>query len=215
MIRLIAAALLTLAVAACNQGSSRPTLPPQYQPPAANSGWVFQASPGMPGAPAASGDGFWFNFPVGPESPGAASVHYVVRPGVRLGSSLALAFRIEGSEPVFQYKLNPDNTCGGEANVSLYLQRRGDDWSGQGAMASFRWWSRDAAVLKLGDGTLVVPLEVGSWINVWGQSNDASGFALALRDLQAVGVTFGGGCFKGHGVNLRSGSARFIMQTFG
>lgn len=81
-------------------------------------------------------------------------------------------------------------------------------------MASYRWFSRDALTLKAGEQSMTVPLQVSSWINVNGQSSDGTGFQAAIYDPQAVGLTFGGGCFKGHGVNIDKGSARFILLSF-
>lgn len=206
-------ALASLALAGCGDTPGR-----GLQVPPASGGattWMFQASPGMPREPSAIGAGFWFDFPVGPEQQGAASVHYVVRSGMSLGGQIRVTFRVDVSgAPRFQYRLHPDNTCGGEANVSLYMQRRGDDWSGQGAMGSYRWYSKQALTLKDGEQTLIVPLEVTQWINVWGQSTDATNFVGTVVDAMAVGLTFGGGCFKGHGVNINQGSARFMLTEF-
>ena len=35
-----------------------------------------------------------------------------------------------------------------------------------------------------------------------------------LKNMGHIGVTFGGGCFFGHGVNVSGGAARFIMTRF-
>jgi hypothetical protein len=56
---------------------------------------------------------------------------------------------------------------------------------------------------------MTVPFdEAGKWLSVFGERGDASagaaaGFATAKANLGALGLTFGGGCFRGHGVNLK------------
>ena len=42
----------------------------------------------------------------------------------------------------------------------------------------------------------------------------AWGFQDALGDLGHVGMTFGGGCFFGHGVNISGGTARFSLISY-
>jgi hypothetical protein len=43
---------------------------------------------------------------------------------------------------------------------------------------------------------------------------DQYGFNLLLGDLQAIGMTFGGGCFAGHGLFVTGGTATFILKEF-
>src|SRR2546427_5558274 len=45
------------------------------------------------------------------------------------------------STAVFNYQLNPNNTCDYPAHARLYLQRTGDDLSGQGEYEFYRWFS--------------------------------------------------------------------------
>jgi hypothetical protein len=75
-----------------------------------------------------------------------------------------------------------------------------------------------------------VPLnEGGKWLSVFGERGDASsaaaaGFATAKANLGALGLTFGGGCFRGHGVNLKRAAvtdpptqqptSRFTLKLF-
>jgi hypothetical protein len=71
-----------------------------------------------------------------------------------------------------------------------------------------RWWSVEGYALKSGSGELTVSLVDGSkWLSVFGERGNVSaaesaGFAAAKQYLGNIGLTFGGGCFKGHGVNL-------------
>jgi hypothetical protein len=41
-----------------------------------------------------------------------------------------------------------------------------------------------------------------------------SGFVETIKKMGNIGVTFGGGCLFGHGVNVSGGTARFIMTRF-
>jgi hypothetical protein len=51
---------------------------------------------------------------------------------------------------------------------------------------------------------------------VFGKSGEANpaAFAAAMADLGNVGLTFGGGCFFGHGVRIMNGSATFTLERF-
>jgi len=218
------AAGLTLAAGDDKGGSSSgPIVPPWSSepacPPPPPTTWEFQCSRGMPATPAAAPGGLWyFNFPVGPEQRGANSVHYVVRPGMPLAGVLTATWRVQTSGGAkFQYRLQANNTCGGNAFVTLYFQRRGDTWNGVGDYQYYRWFSDRAVDLADGEATLAVPLDDGAkWISVFGlKGNTAPGqFAAAVADPMAVGLTFGGGCFKGHGVNISDGSATFSLMRF-
>lgn len=44
--------------------------------------------------------------------------------------------------------------------------------------------------------------------------NRVPGFNATKTDCANVGMTFGGGCFFGHGVRIDSGSARFNMLEY-
>jgi hypothetical protein len=64
-----------------------------------------------------------------------------------------------------------------------------------------------------------VPLSPGSWSSVFGASGTASaeataGFADTLRNVANVGMTFGGGCFAGHGAYVSSGTATFYLVRY-
>lgn len=206
--------LLALALAGCK--SDRP-------PPAAvGPGWTTQHSVGV--ALTTPPDAlFQFAFPVYSKSPMGCwgdltcpHVNYVVRAASSLsGNILILRGRIDTSgDPTFQFALKPDNVCPGAAEVRVYMQRRGDDMTA--AMAAYRWFSRPTiALVGPGQFELTVPLDATQWIDVLGRSGDHAAFAAARADLQAVGLTFGGGCFAGHGVNIDKGSAIFTLTEFG
>ena len=174
--------------------------------------WDIRYSTGV-SLKAAPGQEFAFDFPRPP-----GSVHYITKPVTAAAHSAArAAFTIATKgEPAFDYRTAADNTCDRPAAVHLLLQRQGDDMSGKGRYEFYRWWSKAAAVLQEGSATLDVALKPGLWTSVFGKSGDADpgAFAAAIADLGNVGVTFGGGCFFGHGVRILNGSAVFTMHRF-
>lgn len=195
-------------------------------PPAPN-GWTLWFSPGV-----TLGAGPSFNFPMwfSPPCPGPTgfrqycpAVHYLVEgTGPLTGKTLTMSVTIAGNNPIFNFaNIEQDNnTCTNPAHVRFYFQQAGDDWSGNGAYAYYRWWSNPAAIiLQPGTYTLSVPLtSAGGWSSVNGEfattAAGGAGFGAALANANTVGMTFGGGCFFGHGVDLLSGSATFKINSF-
>jgi hypothetical protein len=122
----------------------------------------------------------------------------------------------ETGTPIYQYKLRPDNTCDAPANVSLYMQRVGDDLTA--AKQYYRWWTVGSYQIKAGQHTFAAPLQPAAWLSVLGIHGDKqpAEFAAAKQNLSVLGLTFGGGCFKGHGVNVKpgSGTSRFTLVSF-
>lgn len=202
--------LVALLLAGCNDGVA--PVPPATSKSGGemvNGSWQFQYSPGM-ASPAKTSGGWSFDFPT------KDGVHYLVTgsnglsPGMK---QIVLEYDITMTgSPVFEYR-TADNSCDSpKANVSLYFQRKGDNLSGEGDYANYRFWSRPLlSELKAGPGTLVVPLMADQWINVWGQH---TAITTALANLQAIGMTFGGGCFAGHGVFVTGGTAKFTAKSF-
>ena len=57
------------------------------------------------------------------------------------------------------------------------------------------------------------------WSSVFGKFGNAhavaeAGFKSATQNVSRLGLTFGGGCFFGHGVNVRGGSATFALVAY-
>jgi len=61
-----------------------------------------------------------------------------------------------------------------------------------------------------------VALDPGQWTDTNGNlgTSDPIRFAAALADPMTIGLTFGGGCFFGHGVYIDGGTARFILTSY-
>src|SRR6266516_7600138 len=137
---------LFLAVAAFAMGCGLMSSPPAYaQVLLAAQTWNIQYSPGMPAHPIAVDSEWYFDFPA-PSCGGAdvCSVHYVstpVRMSITTGGHINAVFQVTtAGAPVFNYRLKADNTCDYPAHVRFYLQRRGDDRSGQGEYEFYRWF---------------------------------------------------------------------------
>jgi hypothetical protein len=164
------------------------TTPTPTPAPGASTSWQIRFSPGMPAQPTAVAGGGWkFSFPLAdlssqtqiggqPSAGGIANKHvdYVTMPRSSpvTGSSISVTYRIEGNAPVFGFKTAANNTCGGDANFSLLLQRSDDD-----ALTEpfYRWWGHpNAAVVVGSEMTLTVPLSPGSWSSVFGASGTGS-----------------------------------------
>jgi hypothetical protein len=220
---------LVLAPSTASQ-SSGPGSPPQ---PSSNSftlqpsQWYLQYSAGVPDHPVADGAGWSFDFPVYDQSSmncnedrSCGHVNYVTTPvnAAITAAGLTMTFRVETTgAPVFQYALNPNNTCTNPAAVRLFIQRQGDTMEVDHEF--YRWWSKAAAKLTAGTATLTVPLMPDQWMSVLGKAGNldqiaTAGFRAALQNVGNIGMTFGGGCFAGHGMNISGGTARFSLTSY-
>ena len=66
------------------------------------------------------------------------------------------------------------------------------------------------------DDDSLTPDRWSSVLGKFGNYDAASlaGFSAALQNVSSLGLTFGGGCFFGHGVNVSNGTARFILSEY-
>jgi hypothetical protein len=184
-----------------------------------SSAWAIRYSPGMPVYPSPRENGGWyFDFPSAP-----GSVHYVTA-AVDMAAVKSVTATIEVTatgNPTFEYALQSNNTCINPAHVRLLLQQKGDDLSGANGKQYYRWWSINAAY-RLTQGSTTLTAEVSDpsqWLSVFGEKADSSpaaraGFRQAMSNLGAVGFSFGGGCFYGHGVRVTGGAARFVATDY-
>ena len=151
-------------------------------------------SVGMPERPTLQGNGWVIDFP----TVGTKHVHYVQNfnpPSLKGAKEIVMTYKVTGSN--FCTKDFGSNRT---ATVGIQFQRKGDDWSASGKYESYRWYSKVLPELKEGMFTLTVPLEVSSWVNVYGKSTDLSGFQGAINDLENIAVVFGHRSGAGHGV---------------
>jgi uncharacterized protein (TIGR03437 family) len=175
-----------------------------------------------------------FDFPVIPafvRGTDQGGIHYLGTRVAPIAAYQTMTITLEvltKGTPVFNYQTAPDNTCVHDAGVHVLIDTNHyDDGNGYD-----RWWANPiqfdlqqpalsivGTAGTLGPDTrvqLVIPLDPGQWSSVFGQfgNTDAStraGFESALRNIYYLGVTFGGGCFFGHGVNVSNGTAHFRL----
>lgn len=107
------------------------------------------------------------------------------------------------------------NTCDSPATARLFFWAHGQSWADYD-----RWWSNPIAS-PLVDGTFAMSVQIqpNLWSSVNGRfGNDPvaqAGWASAVTNVTGVGLTFGGGCFFGHGASLEGqGSATFALLSF-
>lgn len=87
-----------------------------------------------------------------------------------------------------------------------------------------RWWawtqSADVFVLAPGKATITVPLDGSHFTGVIGQpglrkdGTIAPGFAATKNSVYAMGLTFGGGFYAGHGTCVQGGKASFQLYGY-
>ncbi len=123
---------LALLLAACNESSS-PTPPVPPAPPVPFSEWDITYSTGTPPTMAKQPDGT-FTVDI-PQDPG--SIHYVTTTAPALGAAITLTFGIQGTGTVIPIPTADTPP----AMIRLYMQRKGDNMSGQGQYEFYRWWS--------------------------------------------------------------------------
>jgi hypothetical protein len=164
-------------------------------------------SVGMPAQPsAAPGGGVTFQFPQNGEIDAMTTA---VGPlaGAR---QITFRYRIEATRGARLVSAEtPDQT----ATVSLYFQQRGDNWSGRGRFASYRWYVPSHAVIPLTPGEHSVTVGLNEvWTNVNGISNsqDPQGYASALENAGRIGIAFGTASARSHGV-YATAPARFTL----
>lgn len=165
-----------------------------------------------------------FVFPAGPTFAQAGSINYLhTRVNQDWNFSLGTQIVVNGQLFIspgvsLNHDTNPDNTCPplpGPSTVRIML------WSNRQGNGEFdRWWANGTSYL-MADGSfqILAPLvQDGSWGSVFGKSNiydnaSRAGWVKALQHVSNVALTFGGGCFAGHGV-YATGPAQFTMQRF-
>jgi hypothetical protein len=170
-------------------------------------------SVGLPLRPGATLDGWMFAFPQPRVENG--HVHYVTaraRERFTGRTAVRMRFRIEAEEGVeFRGKSCPEGPTG----VTLYLQRRGDDWSTDG----WRWWATFATQTPIEPNKsyeIAAPL-AGPWTSVQtlgvSTPEGARAFAATLDDPGRVGFTFLDCTGYGHGA-YATGPARMVVTYF-
>jgi len=163
---------------------------------------------GMPAQPSPARDGVTFDFPLA-GSGQIDAMTTVVGPlaGAR---QITLRYRISAARGT---RFVADESPGEPATVSLYFQRRGDNWSARGRYGSYRWYVPVRAVIPLDAGEHSVTVRFDEpWGNVNGvlNSQDPAGYQAALAETSRLGIAFGSLGLRSHGV-YATGPARFTL----
>lgn len=163
-------------------------------------------SPGL-SHPSRLADGF--SFAIGPR----AEPHYVTfRHGSLAGKSqIRMRFRVEGPRGAVIHGAKCPTRS--PSAVTLYFQRRGDDWATDGA----RWWASFAKVTLRGptaETEIVAPLNA-RWTSVlkMNAQTNPNEFAAAKADADRVGFTFANCQGYGHGARATM-PVRFVVTSF-
>lgn len=171
------------------------------------------SSPGMPRHAARENGATFFDIPWPTAREG--HVHYVTVPTGSLAGArrIVLRYRIDGARGV---RILPQEHPDREATLSLYFQRRGDNWSAKGRYAHYRWYAPATAMGPLTPGMheVSIPLDA-NWksVNQGTRETEPRAFAAALANASRVGFVLGSRGGRGHGV-FATGPARFTILDF-
>ena len=102
--------------------------------------------------------------------------------------------------------------------VSLFFQRRGDNWSARGRYALYRWYAPAHTVQEIAPGIheMTVRLDDPAWGSVVGgikAGDRPRAFERSLANASRVGLVFGSTAARGHGV-YATAPARFELLDF-
>lgn len=168
-------------------------------------------SPGAPLRPTPSPGGGW-HIDL-PQAPG--SVHYVTfRHGSLSGKRrIVMRYRVEADQGV---RILPATDPRLQSIITLYFQRRGDDWSGAGEFETYRWFATFASRMPVepGEWEIVAPLDA-RWTAIETSTAEShpGGFSEAIAEADRVGFVLGGGDGYGHGA-FATGRARITVLDF-
>ncbi len=160
--------------------------------------------------------GFDFTFPTEKNNIGYLTKEYTSPLTTQL--SMTVQAKATTGSPIYNYffSTDPGNTCNYPAHVRMFVQKYNDT-------SEFnRWWSVDPGSYQLSGGgsiTVTVPIIPSAWSSVFGKRGDLDAettaeFWSAMNTPIIVGMTFGGGCFYGHGVSVLNGTASFTVLGF-
>lgn len=204
--------ILILLLAAC--GSSNNPPPPSPPPPPATSWHITQSS--QP-PPVVSADGFDFPLAANANTKWVSYFELPFTTDISRLTSISVTYTLTGDNPVFDHS-TPNNVSTGPAAIYVMLHRAGDNMTGQGDYAYYRWFgpilkSPPVYPLELGTHTITLPLnDLLSWASLADQQQEW--FDLTRSNMGSIGVTFGGGDFYSHGICVTSGAAHFHLDGY-
>ncbi len=205
----LALAVLILA-AACSGTPTQPS-PTLLTVPLASTAWDTISDP-QPFPLSNEGANLVFEFP------SSGSMHYLFTASARpnLRGTIVVSLQVATTGPVLFNSLDPQSgSCAIPSSVRPFF------WANDNGSGPYdRWWSNPRAyALAEGTTTIAVPLEAQNWSSVNGRYGNADSetkflFDRALLNVTRIGLTFGGGCSFGHGINVQGGAARFTLSGY-
>lgn len=198
-------------LAACSSSPTEPS-PPTPATMALQSGaWETIGDP-QPYPIGNDGTALTLDFP----ATGSINYLYTASPLSIVRGTLSVTIRVTTVGAVVFNSVDPQT-----ASCTIPTSVRPFFWANaNGNGANDRWWSNQRAfTLAAGTATISVPLTADSWSSVNGRLGNADSetkfaFDRALLNVTRFGVTFGGGCSFGHGVNIRGGAASFAITEY-
>lgn len=172
-------------------------------------------SVGMPLRPVPTDQGWYFDFPFNSKSDGHVHAVTFAPESLPGKSRIIVRYRVRA---VGQTRFIPQEHPTMPAIVSVYFQRRGDNWSAKGRYAFYRWYAPTHSVREItpGNHEMVVRLDDPTWLAVVGGAQSGENmpsFKAALADPGRIGLVFGSSWSRGHGV-YATDSARFELLSF-
>ena len=197
---------------ACSSSPSAPS-PTPLTISLQSSAWETISDPQSPPFPLVNvSGGLTFQFPA------SGSINYLLTasPMAAVRGTLSMTVTIDTVGPAVFNSIEPVTpSCTIQPSVRPLI------WANNNGNGEFdRWWSNPRAVtLAAGTTTITVPLTADAWSSVNGKFGNADAptkfaFDKALLNVSRFGVTFGGGCSFGHGVNVRNGAATFSLTDY-
>jgi hypothetical protein len=201
-------------MAACSSSPSAPTSKPPTPLTASLQSDAWQTIADPDPFPLSNNAGRELTF----EFPAAGSMHYLYTTSAlaEIRGTVAVTLRVAASGPVVFTSLDPvSSSCSIPPSVRPFF------WANQNGNGQYdRWWSNPRAFpLAAGSTTISVPLTPESWSSVNGRFGNADsearfGFDKAILNVTRLGLTFGGGCSFGHGINIQGGRAEFFLSEY-
>jgi hypothetical protein len=208
--RTLCACLVLSGLAACAGSPTEPS-PTPLTVALQSSNWQTISDP-QPYPLSNPGAALTFDFPL------TGSMHYLFTPSTlsAIHGTLVVSFAVTTSGPVVFHSLDPQSS-----QCTLPSALRPFFWANNNGEGPYdRWWSNPQSfTLAAGTGTLSVPLKPEHWSSVNGRygnfdSDTSFSFERALLNVTRLGVTFGGGCSFGHGINISGGTASFALTGY-
>lgn len=203
-------AIVTIVAAACSSPTGPSSLPPTpLKLTLASDAWQTISEPD-PVVLATADGALTFDFPAS----GSVNYIYTASPFPVVRGTLEVTLRVSTTGSVVFHSLDT-----GACNIPTAV--RPFFWSNENGNGSYdRWWSNpNSFTLAPGTNVITVPLRPANWSSVNGKigSENAEtkyGFEKALLNVSRFGLTFGGGCSFGHGVNVTGGRAQFVLTDY-